>query len=174
LFSQDSHATEAMYLEGFGSLFLIGVDFPLSAPPEVQAEQADQGVDPVWNQMKRDIYYPDDTSRRKRQEEQKEYDADKVQDLQRTLVRALKHAANIRGLKSDESVTIMVRGGEASMILTATNTGRTTGGKIVTQQAAHPEPTFLTIRAQKTDIDSFAKDKLPYDQFRQRVQTIIY
>ncbi len=29
-----SSATQAIYLEGFGSLFLIGVDFPLSAPPK--------------------------------------------------------------------------------------------------------------------------------------------
>ena len=35
-------------------------------------------------------------------------------------------------------------------------------------------PTVLTIRAKKSDIDSFAKGDLDLEQFRQRVQMISY
>jgi len=185
--SQRSSVTEAMYLEGFGSLFLIGVDFPLSAPPKVQEEKPEEGVDTVWRDTKTAIYNPDEAVRRRvKVQPQKEYDAEKVQDLQKTIIKTLKHAANIRGLKSNEWVTVVVKSSAPGVIITSEIVTRSSGEKspaastVRTSSAALPaeaapgQATFLTIRAKKSDIDSFAKNQLDYDKFSQRVQTVKY
>ena len=186
VFVGHGHATQAIYLEGFGSLFLIGVDFPLSAPPKVQETKPEEGVDTVWRETQREIYSPGDSRRRVKVQPQKEYDAEKVQDLQKTLIKTLKHAANIRGLKTDEWVTILVRSSAPAAIITSTIVTRSSGEKspaasnVRTSTAALPaetapgQATFLTIRAKKSDIDSFAKNQLDYDKFSQRVSVLTY
>lgn len=188
-------ASQAIYLEGFGSLFLIGVDFPLSPPPKVQEEKSDEGVDTVWRETQREIYSPGDSrGRRVKVQPQREYDAEKVQDLQKTIIKTLKHAANIRCLKSDEWVTVVVRSSAPTMIITSkivtTSTGENSPAAsdpstslrtgVRTSSAALPaettpgQATFLTIRAKKSDIDSFAKNQLDFDKFSQRVSVLTY
>ena len=182
-----SSATQAIYLEGFGSLFLIGVDFPLSPPPKAQEEKPEEGVDTVWRDTKTAIYNPDEAVRRRvKVQPQKEYDAEKVQELQKTIIKTLKHAANIRGLKSDEWVTVVVRSSAPAVIITSKFVTTSTGGaspaaaNVRTSGTTRPaetapgQATFLTIRAKKSDIDSFAKNQLDYDKFSQRVSALTY
>jgi hypothetical protein len=173
-FSKDSYTTRAMYVEGFGSLFLIDVDFPLSPPPQIEAAKPEDGTDQLWERTKDDIYHPADGRRRKKEEPKEQYDAEKIDDLQRTLIKALKHAANIRGLKAEESVTIMVRGSDITVPLTKNESPLAAEYRRMTGELTAVQPTFFTIRAKKTDIDTFAKNNLNYDQFRQRVQTLAY
>jgi len=165
-FSTDTRTTEAIYVEGFGSLFLMNVDFPLSPPPQVEPAKPEDGTDQVWATVRDDIYRPTTSRRRKEDQRKQEYDAEKVDDLQRTLIKALKHAANIRGLKADESVTIMVRGSEITVPLADNESPLAAEYRRMTGELTAVQPTFLTIRAKKSNIDSFASGKLDYDQFR--------
>ena len=148
--SRDSRSTGAMYVQGYGTLFLTKVDFPLSPPPEIPEEKkTEESTDPIWDQTKQEIYMPEDVSRSRRRsgrsEEIPSYDAEKVDDLKRTLTRTLKHAANIRGLKPDEWVNVTVISSAA-----------------------------LTIRAKKSDIDAFSEGELDFDKFRQKVVIFTY
>lgn len=121
----------SMYLQGYGALFLMTVDFPLSAPPETQEkpQEPNEGeVDQVWQQTRQQIYEPQvasttstgtrtgaaTISRTRAAQPQTKYDAEKVDNLKTTLVTTLKHASNIRALKPDESVTLRVTGPEPS------------------------------------------------------------
>lgn len=181
-------ASQAIYLEGFGSLFLIGVDFPLSAPPKVQEEKPEEGVDTVWRDTKIAIYNPDKAvSRRVKVQPQKEYDPEKVQELQKTIIKTLKHAANIRGLKSDEWVTVVVKSSAPAVIIAgkiitrmtseaspAASNARTSTSAALPAETVPGQATFLTIRAKKSDIDSFAKNQLDYDKFSQQVSVLTY
>ena len=171
--SKDTYTTEAIYVEDFGSLFLIDVDFPLSPPPQVDADIPGDDTDRVWAAMREDMYHPED-SRRRKQEQKEQYDAEKIDDLQRTLIKGLKHAANIRDLKAKESVTIMVRGSDITVPLAKDESPLAAEYRRMTGELTTVQPTFLTIRAKKPDIDSFAKNELDYNQFRQRIQTLAY
>jgi hypothetical protein len=177
---------EAMYLEGYGALFLIKVDFPLS-PPEQEVEQEEQteqeDVDPVWEQTKRDIYEPQQVSERRRRasESEQQYDAEKVENLKATLIKALKHASNIRGLQQNESVILAIIGsGEPphshAVIVSqkVTVNGKKTNviGTPTSVEAGIPSPMMLVIRAKKSDIDDFANDDINLEQFRERVQIL--
>ena len=190
---------ESMYLQGYGALFLMKADFPLSPPPQVEEEkQTEQKTetDAVWEQMRRDIYEPQEAARDSHKEPEEKYDAEKVENLKTTLIKSLKHAANIRSLKSDESVILTVtgsgrssgthlaaiqgRGGglvqQSEVVVTEKGSDGATKARIVktppSGQTSSFSPTVLVIRAKKADIDQFAKGTLDVEQFRQRTQVL--
>jgi hypothetical protein len=187
---------QSIYLQGFGALFLMKVDFPLTPSPDMQDDEkeiqtAEEG-DPVWQQMKQEMYEPDKVDRRRRTDRPEEkYDAEKVENLKTILIQTLKHAANIRSLKPGESVILTVTGsGEAAgTIITSERipggnqvlrTERVGDGNTRTRivqgtsldDIGSSSPSILVIRTKKSDIDQFAKGDLNFDQFRQRVQLL--
>jgi len=176
-FGRDSRTTEAIYLEGYGALFLMKVNVLLSPPPETQQEKEtkEKDIDPLWAETRRQMYEPEKVSRRRRTDRPEEkYDAEKVEDLKETLIKTLKHAANIRALKPDESVILTVIG-KAGQSATRTTT-RSYGAplKPVGAETGFSSPTVLTIRAKKADIDAFAKGQLSFDQFTQKILLLSY
>ena len=183
LLGRGGGAIQGMYLQGYGALFLMKVDFPLSAPPQTpqKEETDDQGkTDEVWEQMRQQIYEPQRAARNKTAAESERYDPQKVENLRTTLVKSLKHSANIRNLRPDESVVITITGsgdfaGEA--MITTRRTIVVDGRRGIIQEPASDAaglPTIIVIRAKKADIDGFAKGDLDLDQFRQRVQMLSY
>jgi len=190
----DSGAIQSMYLQGYGVLFLMRVDFPLSPPAEVPQEETEEQkpekTDPVWDQTRRQMYEPQESRIRKSGEPKEKYDAEKVENLKTALVQALKHAANIRNLKPDESVILTVAGSgqtTGSSISTVAVAGKNLivterhDGGAVTAKVLHgtspgdiglSSPAILVIRAKKSDIDGFTKGDLDADQFRRRVSII--
>jgi len=208
-----NNETEGIYLEGYGALFLLNVNFPLIPPPEIKKEgpPKEEG-DTFWEETKNELHstkeygtlsgggygggvyggggyggvaklytYGVDRS-------SENYDPEKVEQLKTTLIRSLKHAANIRNLKPDESVIISVRGCAPGVVVQETvieknaDRGSTTsrsGSVGVSRRApvlrtlpaeeGNAASTVLTIRAKKSEIDAFAKGQATFDQFRQKV-----
>jgi hypothetical protein len=195
-FWYDKTATGGIYLEGYGALFLKHVGFPLLPPVEESEDgTVEEGSDPVWEHTKQEIYsgrgVPRGGRRGWSQEVEKEYAPDKVEGLKRTLVRTLKHASNMRHLKPDDWVIITVTGtstqpheviglgGDATIRGTIARGGGMYGvlekdGKYVMRGTGPFSQTVLTIRARKSDVDAFAGGQLDLDEFRQKVQIILY
>ena len=190
---------QSIYLQGFGALFLMKVDFPLKPPPGIQddekeTQKAEQG-DPVWQQIRREMYEPEKVVRNRRTDRPEDkYDAAKVENLKTALIKALKHAANIRSLKPNESVILTVIGkgeatgikieaarelpGENQILIQERTADGKTFTKLVTGRSLDDiglsSPAILVIRTKKSDIDAFAKGDLDFDQFSQRVQMLTY
>jgi hypothetical protein len=189
---------QSMYLQGYGAVFMLKVDFPLSPSSEAQQEQQDtekqEESDSVWKQTKQEIYEPGRANtRRQPGKQQVKYDSEKVENLKTTLIKTLKHAKNIRNLKSDESVILTVAGGgeSAGTKITAINVAGN-NQVIVEEKSADGKSkmriingntlddiglstqTVLVIRAKRSDIDAFAKDELDLDKFRTHVQMFTY
>lgn len=180
----NSGTIEAIYLEDYGALFLMKVNFLLSPPPEApeEKETEEEDTDPLWTQMRQEIYAPEEADRRRRSDDRPEekYDAEKVEELKETLMKTLKHAANIRALKPDESVILTVIGGR-SQSGTRTVTRSYSYGRdsriFRTEPGAETGsflPTVLTIRAKKADIDAFAEGKLSFEKFTEKTQLLSY
>ena len=190
VFARGKQSTQGMYLQGYGALFLMKVDFPLSPPPQAAEETKltpkEKGTDEVWSQMRDEMFAPEETRKDKNKRPEKVYNAEQVNNLKTTLVKALKHAANIRCLKPDEW-----------LVLTITGSGTTSGYKKVSTIPGRNEfvivdrnnearivkadmigdfglslPTVLVIRAKKSEIDRFAKGDLDFDQFQQNTQIL--
>lgn len=186
--SRGNRPAEGIYLEGHGALFLMGVSFPFGCPIESEkkkTKQPQEHVDPIWQRTKRDLYTPKDIisdidsdihSAMDRSIlgsplAEKKDDVEKVEYLKKTLVKALKHAANIRDLPQQEWVTLVVRGYQPAVVIKRTVIKGTTGSKTLYEQ---PPRKVLIIRAKKSDIDAFSKGDLDFDQFRRRTQVFKY
>jgi len=66
------------------------VDFPLSPPQtEEQEETEEEDADPVWEQMKQEIFSPEEVVRHTPNRQGEKYDARKVKNLKSTLIKAL-------------------------------------------------------------------------------------
>jgi hypothetical protein len=146
---QNNRNTNCIYIEGYGALFLMRANIPLTASPKPvkPKEKPSEPIDKVWNQIKRELYgsrnVPEDKS-------SKGYDINRVEEFKTNIVKTLKHAANIKCLKSDELV-----------IVTASGNEKTAG-----------PPKVLIVRAKKSDIDTFSKGTLDLDGFREKVQIV--
>jgi len=187
LFSKrEGLATETIYLEDFGAIFLMKVDFPLVPPPKVEEKEAEEPTDRIWAQTKQEIYMPDAVKKSKGAPPAEAYDAEKVEKLKRTLISALKHASNIRALKQEQWVILTMigwsgrprgisgRAGQNCWACHALDQGGALAEKV--NYKSFPTgmgfclPAVLTICAKKSDIDAFAKGELKYEEFRQRTK----
>jgi len=113
-FGRDNRQTEATYLQGYGVLFSMEVNFAFSPPPEPQGQEAEQNaenVDSTWQRARQQVFSPGDPRRSRRYGSAEEYNSQMVEELKRDLITTLKHAANIRGVLSDELVILTVIGG---------------------------------------------------------------
>jgi len=98
----------SIYLEGYGAVFLMEVDFPLLPVPEPDTRKVEEGTDPVWEEARRRLTASEDEILDYDSDEEVEYDADKVVGLKSKLIRNLKHASNIRNLPDEEWIVIAV------------------------------------------------------------------
>jgi hypothetical protein len=112
-FGRDSRDTEAIYIQDYGALFMMEVDLPISVAPKPEQEKPEgtqEHVDPTWLQARNEVFLPKAASTDPRSG-LTEHGPEKVEQLKEELVKALKHAANIRGLKPDEWIILTVVGG---------------------------------------------------------------
>ncbi|KPL24625.1 MAG: hypothetical protein AMJ75_03215 [Phycisphaerae bacterium SM1_79] len=112
-FGRDSRSTEAIYLQGFGALFFMEVDLPISAAPKPEqekAEKTEEDDDPTWQQARDEVFLSQARTTGSELGLEPEYGPEKVEQLKTELIKALKHAANIRNLKPNEWIILTVVG----------------------------------------------------------------
>ena len=112
-FGRDNRQTEATYLQGYGVMFSMEVNFAFTPPPKPQVQVIEQNakrVDSTWQQARRQVFSRGDSRSTRRSDSTDEYDSQMVEELKRDLITTLKHAANIRGVQPDEWVILTVIG----------------------------------------------------------------
>ena len=180
-FGRDSHLTEAIYLDGYGALFFMEVNFALLGPSKSQEEkepkEAEEHIDQIWKRAEQELYSPQALNINRRTGSAREYDPEKVENLKNTLITVLKHAANIQALKSDELVilTIFGRASQSGRTIRRSRSSRSRSGLLGTTRTAGAKTssfstTVVTIRTKKSDIDAFSKGELDFDQFHEQTQ----
>ncbi|HTI69062.1 MAG TPA: hypothetical protein VMF06_03805 [Candidatus Limnocylindria bacterium] len=129
-FNSDDRQVDAMYLAGYGTVFLLNVDFPLVETPKVEHKAPEaEAKDPAWEKERRRASGddPDDGAAVNFEVNDDgrngppDFDAEKVNRLRNRLLEALKHAANIRTLKPEEDVIVVVAGRSQPAIVTRIN-----------------------------------------------------
>lgn len=181
-------AAPSMYLQGYGVLFMMNVDYPLAPGPQVEpnetAQQPQAETDPVWARTRDEIYRPASLEpRRGADDARPTFSAERVENLKTTVIQALVHAANIRCLAPDESVVVRLTGSPESTVSAGETLAASRSVQIAVPNSARylrilegpfPETarTALTIRAKGADIKARADGKLTDEQFRQRVQVL--
>jgi len=192
-----------LYIEGYGALFLLNVNYPLVPPPVAKKEEAEPKEDTSseWEEARRELYRPPQSGFDYKFDYKapgvsaqtgapaEKYDPDKVEALKKDLTIALKNAAHIRRLKSDETVTLVVSGRagaiEAKVAASPSSPpepkaatrkpipGRPAAGAWSTRARSEAQGAKLILRAKKSDIDAFQKDKFSLDDFRKKVNLML-
>ncbi len=106
---------DAFYLQGYGVLFVMEVDFPLSpaVSPDVDADRQPQApADPVWQRARQRLYSPRDAGLRSRMQPNPR-DQVSFEQFKEDLIGTLRHAANIRHVDPNESIILTVVGQNA-------------------------------------------------------------
>ena len=182
--SSAGSAPEGIYLAGYGCIFFMKVDFPLIAPPAVKTDKPKEGVDPVWERTKQQMHGV--RSGRNVQisaaEWHGQYDAEKVQDLKKNIIKDLGHASNIRHLQPEEQVVLSVVGSIATPAVAVLHNEIRTKRRRSREDyevfhtvvdGLQPTRAVMTIRARKSDIDAFAKGELDFDKFSKKVEVVL-
>lgn len=182
----DGDAGRSMYLQGYGVLFIIDVDYPLAPGPQAEPNETPPPQvdgDPVWAKTREEIYQPRVARKKDPYDSRPKYSAEQVESLKTTLIQMLVHAANIRCLAPEESVIIRLTGSPESDVFAGETIAIPGTGQIVVKSSnndvriveaplAETAQTVLTIRAKGADIQARAEGKLTDEQFRQRVQIL--
>ncbi len=170
---------DALYLDGFGALFLLSVDFPLVKPAEAGPSAPAAVTDETWERARREVRSGERPTRPRFNrgdgnpdgDLDRRFDAERVQVLSDALLDSLKHASNLKGVRDQDTVLVSVFGPSSE------------GGAKRKERAADADDpggkggalprdrgSVLTIRAKKADIVAFAAGKLERAEFARRAQ----
>ena len=180
---ESSKSARSMYLEGYGAIFTMNVNFPfLPAATAKEDSETREDKNAEWEETRRELHHPAESSTTWNWGQSysyssgvgaEDYDAQKVENLKNGLISALKNAVNIRKLKSDESVVIVINGRSAAMdtkVVSNRGSGRTSSNiKIVTPSNPDRHGTQMILRAKKSDLEAFQKDKFSLEDLRKKV-----
>jgi hypothetical protein len=177
-----SASARNLYLEGYGAVFILNVGFPLQAPAKSEQQKEEAPTNSTWEDA-RDELYGQHTDFGTPAPPGVEYSQDKVDRLKEALIESLKNAANIRDLKTDEWITLVVLGSDSGP------GGRTPRPKAMAWNSrGGPTPprmalagggpggrsSIMTIRIRKSDAEGFAKGKYNLEEFRKRARISAY
>jgi hypothetical protein len=177
--------TQALYLDGYGAVFFVPVDFPLVAPaPQKSQPEPQEPGDRVWSQTVNELCGQQEDAHQGGNAGPA-YDAQKVESLKTTLVKALRHAANIRVRRPQDYVTLAIgahAGGTAheyaqlgqKLDLYARSSRLSLAGTGIQRSdspMADPSGT-LVLRVLKADVDAFAAGALTVEQLAPKVETL--
>ena len=205
--------SQNLFIDGHGAIFFLSVNYPLLPPPakEDDSAKAEEKPESEWDVARRELASGGrgSSSNPFTFEERidvdhvwnvkssgMEFSAERVEDLKKDLASALKNAANIRKLKGDETVTVVVNGtstmkiksirtaggggGEGGGSGTGSGGGGSSSGykpsaKVVAgEPGPGTPPAKLVMRVRKSDAEAFQNGKLDAEAFRKKVTTMVY
>jgi hypothetical protein len=106
IFGSGGRGAQAIYIQRHAVVFALEVDFPLGSSTEANAgPKPERGGDPVWQKARERLA---DSGRTGSSDETNPFNFDQFKE---NMIRALRHAANLRHLDPNELVVISVSGG---------------------------------------------------------------
>ena len=166
---------DALYLDGYGAVFLLAVDFPLVDAPKAaeKKDAAKADKDAAWEQARRELTGKgDDLSddlERDDDPEPAKFDAEKVSGLRKRLAETFRHAANLKSVKAGEQIVVQVVGKGTRASHGSLRIDPTTGIPNNPHPSDNPTSATLTLRAKRSDVDAFAAGRLSAEEFGKKL-----
>lgn len=192
-YTSSGRSVRALYVEDFGAVFMVKVNFPLHGAPPPKEKEPTKAADSEWERARREVLGLENPEDSRDSSADYVFDPEKVEALKKALVGALKNGSNIRHLKKDDAISISVFGHPSTTAKTASASPApeakrsrvavaAPGGSrpvevvlqdrlqsIVSRVPSYRDGTVLTLRAKKSDVDAFAKGDLSTDTFTRKV-----
>jgi hypothetical protein len=178
---------DALYLDGYGAVFLLEVDYPLVEPAKVAEKKTEPkpDKDAAWEKARREINGTDHDSDLDAADDDAPaepagvpYDAEKVAALRQRLLEVFRHATNLKAVKPGEDIVLRISGRSVRpphvaqlpvYITNPTMTKRYGVQAFATSSPSEPIISTLTLRAKKSDVDAFATGQLSAEEFARKV-----
>jgi hypothetical protein len=181
---QANRGARDLYIDGHGAIFILNANIPLTGPAKTSPEEKKEPGDSAWESTRDEIFGNEKEPRKGRRERVgPSFDPGRIEGLKKNLIESLKNAANIRGLKDNESVTVVVQepGGGGGRIVTGASNNRSPKNPpgnfdvfAIAPDGRRSSRTLLTLRAKKSDIEAFSKGKFDVEEFRKKVTVSSY
>jgi hypothetical protein len=190
IFGGFSSGARNILIEGYGAIFMLKTRLSLTPPPDRKEEsKSKESTSSEWEEARRRLYGTAEWEREIHKSlkhlpggSPAPYDEDKVNELKNDLIDSLKNATNIRGLKGDNLVTVVITGpsfdgGRDSFAVRLDSIVRRAAGEV--HRVEHEERSgdgrrgSIMIQAKKSDIDDFAKNGNK-EAFRKKVKVRVY
>lgn len=191
---------DAMYLEGFGALFMLSVDYPLVEPAKPETKPAEaESRDADWESEKQNKEGDSDEALLLPQLQTdpaaapKEFNPERVNRLRNRMIEAIKHGSNIRTLKPNEEIVIVIAGRTQPKnfvfapaaadpnVKLATATLAAAGVEPVARTLREPViasdktlQSAMVLRVKKSEVDALAANKTSPEDFRSKVDVTTY
>lgn len=167
--------TQSLYLDGYGAIFFVPVNFPLSAPPqEPTPAETESSGDPVWSRTADELR---GVPQQAVKPADRQYDARKVENLKTALIATLRHATNVRTRRPQDVITIVISSRTEQTTVNEmlqrdylSRYEAVVNGRPVTPAAELPS--VLILRTTKSDVDALAQGNLSQEQFAGKVQIL--
>jgi hypothetical protein len=178
-YTSGGRSVRALYLEGFGPLFMVKVNFPVHGASTTEAKTVEKPDDSEWEDARRRVYGASQDTAWVGSSSGVPYEAARVDALKKNLVHALKNASNMKGVKADEFVNVTVFGSPSTAIPESDWPANNTSNRFEKRNPAAAvrtalQGTVLTLRAKKSDVDAAAKGSLDDDAFGKKVAVTTY
>ncbi len=187
--SPGASGSRSFYLEEYGALFILNCGMPLvAAQPRPEEKSGEPPVDSAWEEAKREVYGQASAPLMPGAPGEA-FNAEKLQKLTDALIDALRNVKNIRGLRSDDAVTVCLLGTPAAPEHPGKEAGPgpvppprpnsayappAPGWTALYTEGRPQQETVMTLRVKKTDADALAKGSIKPDEFRQKVRVERY
>lgn len=172
---------DAMYLEGYGAVFLLNVDFPLNAPPKEEPKKTEtkEKKDAAWEQARREVDgkgEPEELDEELEADDANGFDGEKVERLKKRVTEALRSSVNVRALKSNENVVVQVTGGSTKGFGSRAFIGHSTDrGPMVFAGDSRKGTgsSVLTFMVTRRDVENFSEGRLNVEEFAKKVTSTL-
>ncbi len=171
-FPESGQRNRSTYIEGYGAVFPLYVDFPLIGRGKSGASSKEDRKDLVWETAKDRIW----NSRPSRKPAEVSYDAQRIERLKDTLAEGIRHGSNIRGLSEKEWIVVAVQCrpprpkigfeyfyGKALIDLSTPSAA-----------AGRNNPSALILRVSKGAVDAAAEGRMTKEEYRKNIRVITY
>jgi hypothetical protein len=167
--------SRATYLDDYGVLFTLRTPQVLNGPANNERPHAQPGPrGNQWERARQELFGGEGA--RDYRPNPMQYDAAKVSALKESLFGLLRDASNLRHLKPDQNVGIILAGSPSLGQRPANNPqpeeGTREGSPLERFRTQLSRATTLVLRAKKSDIDAFAQGKLSAEHFRGKVSVV--
>jgi hypothetical protein len=167
---QDGRTT---YIQGWGALFQLQMDFPVTAPTRGKSAGVAKDADSDWEKAKRQIYLgvvgePADDA----QDNGSAFDANQVESLKSEVIATFKFADHLRDVRPEERVTVLVRG--ASPTAGSIQLGRVSTPRQYTGVVTNGHHGYLTLSVTKRDITEWVTGAQTFNDFIKKVRISTY
>ena len=167
-----------LYLQDYGLVFTFNVDMPLVAEPKAEKKVAEDADDTneEWEEARNDLFGQKHFMKGGHKPS-RPFDAGEVEELKQGVIEALRNASNIRNLKPNDWITVVIRGKRFDTAVWPAEGDKfrfEVDNNVIYNSDEMGSESTMVLRVKKSDVDDIAKKKGEKGSLKDKVTVTTY